>query len=167
MGQYSLFHHGGYIIYCLVLTLFVRSPGPEARAPVDLNLPVPTKTFYGRLPGPLPNRARWPWRAGSGSYGRLPFKFEISLPNAIFTTQRYFCSGYFLLVGPLGWTPRLCLSNSTIRSLTRFLLHNDILAFWLDPSPLTFKGEISLPNAILTTQRYFGAVVVFGWTPRP
>ena len=59
------------------------------------------------------------------------------------------------LVGPLGWTPRLCLSNSTFRSLTRFFLHNDILAFRLDPSPLLFKFEISLPNAILPTQRYF------------
>ena len=34
---------------------------------------------------------------------------------------------------------------------------------WLDPSPFPFKGEISLPNTILTTQRYLR---VFGWTPR-
>ena len=30
---------------------------------------------------------------------------------------------------------------------------------WLDPSPLPFKFDISLPNAILTTQRYFGVLV--------
>ena len=36
-----------------------------------------------------------------------------------------------------GWTPRLRLSESTFRSLARLLVHNDILKFWLDPSPLT------------------------------
>ena len=127
----------------------------------------------------------------------LPFKFEISLPNAILTRQQYFF-GWTLAILLLGWTSRLCRSNSKSRSTTRFLLHNDIFdgwtpgyflfvwtphlclsiskirsltwfllhndtllvgplgyVFWLDPSPVPFKLEIPLPNAILSTQRYF------------
>ena len=41
------------------------------------------------------------------------------------------------------------------------------ITFWSDPSPLPFNFEFSFPNAIIITQRYLGAVVVyFGWTPR-
>ena len=51
--------------------------------------------------------------------------------------------GWTLEILFVGWTPRLCLSNSKFRSTTRFLLHNDSLVGWT-PGPL-----------------------FFGWTPRP
>ena len=48
----------------------------------------------------------------------------------------------FFLVGPLAWTPRLCLSKATFRSLTRFSPRNGILVFWLDPSSLLSKARL-------------------------
>ena len=84
-----------------------------------------------------------PWRKGFPVIAGLP----LSSPPPGETPGYFYCRIFLFGVGALeilfvGWTPRLCLSNSTSRFTTRFLLHNDRFVGWT-PGPL-----------------------FFGWTPR-
>ena len=93
----------------------------------------------------------------------LPFKGEISLPNTILTTQRYFLVGplvWFFWLDPFGWTPRLSLLKAKFHSLTRFLLHNDICGFLVGPLAFAFKRPFS-PS--LTPRR--GSMTFFLFLP--
>ena len=117
-----------------------------------------------------------PWRKGFPVIAGLP----LSSPPPPGETPGYFYCRIFLFgVGALeilfvGWTPRLCLSNSTSRFTTPFLLHSDRFVgwtpgplFWLDPSPVPFKFEVSLPNATLITQRFLVGPLGYFWGLRP
>ena len=96
-------------------------------------------------------RLPWIWL---GDFPHVCFRIRISMQLHSFFIILIFAGGLLyragFFIGRCIFVPRrTSLSESIVKanfcSLKRFLPHNDIFGFWLDPYPLPFKGNL-LPS---------------------